>query len=170
MTISLPYLKKWQINIENSDNSLEIEEYFFSSVLTVRLLHSYFYLFRNFIFILPIVFLCKTTSNIYCQKYYYMFPTHTCGEYTLPWLGVFPLKSIRSHETCAHTLSNKCPGQLCNTLYTQHTVQYTIYEWKVSITTSLRKGIIGVRKWHSSPLKGSSEEALLSWGQPSTHN
>ena len=110
-------------------------------------------LIRNFIFILPTVFMCKTTSNPYWQKYYYMFPTHTCGEYTLPWLGVFPFKSIRSHETCAHTLSNKCPGQLCNTLYTQHTVQYTIYEWKVSITTSLRKGIIRGQKVTKQSLK-----------------
>ena len=114
-------------------------------------------LIRNFIFILPTVFMCKTTSNPYWQKYYYMFPTHThvvkvrCRRG--PWLGVFPLKSIRSHETCAHTLSNKCPGQLCNTLYTQHTVQYTIYEWKVSITTSLRKGIIRGQKVTKQSLK-----------------
>ena len=114
-------------------------------------------LIRNFIFILPTVFMCKTTSNPPIVR-----NIITCFQHTHvvkvrcrrgPWLGVFPLKSIRSHETCAHTLSNKCPGQLCNTLYTQHTVQYTIYEWKVSITTSLRKGIIRGQKVTKQSLK-----------------
>ena len=42
MTISLPYLKKWQINIENSDNSLEIlKNISFQLYWLFVILHSY---------------------------------------------------------------------------------------------------------------------------------
>ena len=157
MTMSLPYLKKWQINIENSDNSLEIlKNISFQLYWLFVILHSYS--------------TYSVISYLFCPLYLCVKPQATpivrniitCFQHTHvvkircrrgPWLGVFPLKSIRSHETCAHTLSNKCPGQLCNTLYTQHTVQYTIYEWKVSITTSLRKGIIRGQKVTKQSLK-----------------
>ena len=112
---------------------LEIEEYFFSSVLTVRLLHSYFYLFRNFIFVLPLYFCVKPQATSIVRNII------TCFQHTHvvnircrrgPWLGVFPFKSIRSHDMCAHTrcsLSNKCPAQHCNTLYTQHSTVHNIW-------------------------------------------
>ena len=146
MTISLPYLKKWQINIENSDNSLEIlKNISFQLYWLFVILHSYS---SN-----------SVISYLFCPLYLCVKPQATpivrniitCFQHTHvvkiccrrgPWLGVFPLKSIRSHDTCTHTrrsLSNKCPGQLCNTLYTQHTVQYTIYEWKISNYNKFKK-------------------------------
>ena len=160
MTMWLPYLKKWQINIENSDNSLKIlKNISFQLYWLFVILHSYS---SN-----------SVISYLFCPLYLCVKPQATpivrniitCFQHTHvvkiccrrgPWLGVFPFKSIRSHDTCAHTrrsLSNKCPGQtLQYFIYTtQYSTQYMNERYQ--ITTSLRKGIIRGQKVTKQSLK-----------------
>ena len=116
-------------------------------------------LIRNFIFILPTVFMCKTTSNPYCQKYYYMFPTHTCGENTLQKRALTWSVSIQIHSFPWHVCTHKT---LTQQQVSRSTLQYFIYTTQYStqymneryqITTSFRKGIIRGHKVTSQSLK-----------------
>ena len=109
---------------------LEIEEYFFPSVLTVRLLHSYFYLFRNFIFVLPLYFCVKPQATSIVRNII------TCFQHThVVNIRCLDLECFHSNPfvpmTCVHTQdAHSATSVQLNTaiLYIHNTVQYTIYE------------------------------------------
>ena len=104
-------------------------------------------LIRNFIFILPTVFMCKTTSNPYWQKYYYMFPTHTCGESTLQKRTLTWSVSIEIHSfpwnVCTHTQQQVSRSTLQYFIYTTHSTVHNIWMKGINYNKSKKRDHTG---------------------------
>ena len=144
MTISLPYLKKWQINIENSDNSLEIlKNISFQLYWLFVILHSYStYSVISYLFC-PLYLCVKPQATpLLSEILLHVSNTHMWWKYVAEedldlecfhWNPFVPMKRVHTHSATSVQVNSAI-------LYihnTQYSTQYMNERYQ--ITTSFKK-------------------------------